>query len=169
MIMTMGSDEFDPVSPSLRCRLGCIGLPWSGYRDGHRMPVEPCDVGVCKPGRGAHVRCRADGSSRDAGVHPISEEVVWNDSEERAHRAAYSSLKHEFEKVGDHWEPKDGKGPSDEKAAGGRGSDAETAGGVDVRGHSKKELYERARKLDISGRSRMSKRELAQAIACIQD
>lgn len=91
------------------------------------------------------------------------------DSEERAHRAAYSSLKHEFEKVGDHWEPKDGKGPSDEKAAGGRGSDAETAGGVDVRGHSKKELYERARKLDISGRSRMSKKELAQAIARKQD
>lgn len=91
------------------------------------------------------------------------------DSEERAHRAAYSSLKHEFEKVGDHWEPKDGKGPSDEKAAGGRGSDAETAGGVDVRGHSKKELYERARKLDVSGRSTMSKKELAQAIARKQD
>lgn len=91
------------------------------------------------------------------------------DSEERAHRAAYSSLKHEFEKVGDHWEPKDGKGPSDEKAAGGRGSDAETAGGVDVRGHSKKELYERARELDVSGRSTMSKKELAQAIARKQD
>ncbi len=38
------------------------------------------------------------------------------DSEERAHRTAYASLKHSFEKVGDHWEPKDGKGPSDERA-----------------------------------------------------
>ncbi len=32
-----------------------------------------------------------------------------------AHRAAMSALKHSFEKVGDHWEPKDGKGPSDER------------------------------------------------------
>ncbi len=26
-------------------------------------------------------------------------------SEERAHRVAYAALKHNFEKVGDHWEP----------------------------------------------------------------
>ena len=91
------------------------------------------------------------------------------DSEERAHRTAYASLKHGFEKVGDHWEPKKGKGPSDDKAAGGRDTDAETAGGVDVRGHSKKELYDRAKKLDVRGRSKMSKLELAQAIARKQD
>jgi cation transport regulator ChaB len=91
------------------------------------------------------------------------------DSEERAHRTAYSSLKHQYEKVGDHWEPKDGKGPSDDKAAGGRDTDAETAGGVDVRGHTKKELYDRAKKLDVRGRSKMSKTELAQAIARKQD
>jgi cation transport regulator ChaB len=29
---------------------------------------------------------------------------------ERAHRTAFSALKRGFEKVGDHWEPKDGKG-----------------------------------------------------------
>ena len=89
---------------------------------------------------------------------------------ERAHRTAYASLKHEFEKVGDHWEPKDGKGPSDERAA--RGADdegGETAGGVDVRGHTKQELYDRAKDLDISGRSKMSKQELAQKIAQKQD
>ena len=91
------------------------------------------------------------------------------DSEERAHRTAYSALKHSFEKVGDHWEPKDEKGPSDEKAAGGRDTKAETAGGVDVRGNTKKELYERARKLGVSGRSNMTKQELAQAIARKQD
>ena len=32
---------------------------------------------------------------------------------ERAHRTAFSALKHSYEKVGDHWEPKDEKGPSD--------------------------------------------------------
>ena len=34
---------------------------------------------------------------------------------ERAHRTAFAALKHSFEKVGDHWEPKDHKGPSDER------------------------------------------------------
>ena len=91
------------------------------------------------------------------------------DDEERAHRTAYSSLKHSFEKVGDHWEPKDEKGPSDPQAKGGRDTNRETAGGVDVAGHSKKELYERAKRLDISGRSSMSKMELGQAIARKQD
>ena len=91
------------------------------------------------------------------------------DDEERAHRAAYASLKHSFEKVGDHWEPKDEKGPSDPQASGGRDTDRETAGGVDVRGHTKGELYERARKLDVSGRSSMTKMELAKAIARKQD
>ena len=91
---------------------------------------------------------------------------------ERAHRAAYASLKHSFEKVGDHWEPKDEKGPSDprskkstEEKRRGRG---ETYGGVDLYGNSKHELYERAKKLDIEGRSKMSKRELAKAIAAKQ-
>src|SRR3712207_5454600 len=37
--------------------------------------------------------------------------------EERAHRTAFSALKHSFEKVGDHWEEKDAKGPSDPQAA----------------------------------------------------
>src|SRR3954454_16429012 len=36
---------------------------------------------------------------------------------ERAHRTAFASLKHSFEKVGDHWEEKGGKGPSDKQAA----------------------------------------------------
>lgn len=96
----------------------------------------------------------------------------YND-EERAHRTAYAALKHGFEKVGDHWEPKDEKGPSDERAADPNArdpnTDTETAGGVDVRGSSKKELQERARKLDVKGRSKMSKQELGQAIARKQD
>ena len=90
------------------------------------------------------------------------------DSEQRAHRVAYASLKHSFEKVGDHWEPKDEKGPSDERAKG-SGDSGRSAGGVDVEGHSKKELYERAKELDIDGRSNMDKTELGQAIARKQD
>jgi len=89
--------------------------------------------------------------------------------EERAHRVAYASLKHSFEKVGDHWEPKDRKGPSDPQARGGRSTNRETAGGVDVEGHSKQELLERARRLGIRGRSSMTKIELGKAIARKQD
>ncbi len=88
---------------------------------------------------------------------------------ERAHRTAYSALKHSFEKVGDHWEPKDERGPSDSQAAlggadarAGRGS---THGGIDVRGSTKRELYERAKRAGVSGRSRMTKEQLADAIA----
>jgi hypothetical protein len=85
---------------------------------------------------------------------------------ERAHRTAFSSLKHSFEKVGDHWEPKDEKGPSDKHAAktgraarkGGR-----TAEGVDANA-SKKHLYDVAKRLGVTGRSKMSKDELVEAI-----
>jgi cation transport regulator ChaB len=87
---------------------------------------------------------------------------------ERAHRTAFSALKHSFEKVGDHWEPKDEKGPSDPQAAKG-GAEArrggKTYGGVDVEGNSRDELYQRARKLGVKGASRMKKAELAEAIA----
>jgi cation transport regulator ChaB len=92
---------------------------------------------------------------------------------ERAHRTAFSALKHSFEKVDDHWEPKDHKGPSDPQAARGgreaRNRPRETFGGVDVLGHSKSELYERAKRLGVKGRSGMSKEDLARAIARKQD
>jgi cation transport regulator ChaB len=82
---------------------------------------------------------------------------------ERAHRTAFSAVKHSFEKVGDHWEPKDSKGPSDAKAAGGRDTPADTAGGVDANA-SKAHLLDVAKRLNISGRSRMTKSELVDAI-----
>jgi cation transport regulator ChaB len=87
---------------------------------------------------------------------------------ERAHRTAFAALKHSFEKVGDHWEPKKRKGPSDPQPKGGGAAArrrAKTYGGVDVEGHTKDELYERARKLGVKGRSKMTKTELAEAIA----
>lgn len=90
-------------------------------------------------------------------------------SEERAHRVAYSALKHGFEKVGDHWEPKKRKGPSDERAKRGRGGGGRSAGGVDVEGHTRQELYDRAKRLGVEGRSHMSKGELGRAIAGRQD
>jgi cation transport regulator ChaB len=84
--------------------------------------------------------------------------------EQYAHRVAYSALKHSYEKVGDHWEPKDEKGPSDAQAeTTGPDAQAETRGGVDANA-SKKHLQEIAKKLDISGRSTMDKDELAKAI-----
>ena len=90
---------------------------------------------------------------------------------ERAHRTAYSALKHSFEKTGDHWEPKDKKGPSDERSSSPRAryNEGKTHGGVDAKGHTRDELMERAKKLDISGRSKMNKSELADAIAQKQD
>jgi cation transport regulator ChaB len=98
-----------------------------------------------------------------------SAEEQYGGDEERAHRTAYASLKHSFEKVGDHWAPKGQKGPSDPQARGGRATRRPTAGGVDVEGHSKQELYERAKRLGVRGRSHMTKLELAQAIARKQD
>lgn len=74
-------------------------------------------------------------------------------SEQRAHRVGYAALKRSFEKVGDHWEPKQKKGPSG-------GPPAE---GVDANA-SKKHLLDVARQLDIPGRSTMKKAELVDAI-----
>jgi hypothetical protein len=83
---------------------------------------------------------------------------------ERAHRTAFSSLKHSFEKVGDHWEPKGHKGPSDEQAARSRNDKpARTAGGVDANA-TKQHLMDVARRLEIRGRSSMTKQQLVDAI-----
>ena len=83
---------------------------------------------------------------------------------ERAHRTAYDALKHSYEKVGDHWEPKAEKGPSDSRArSGGPNPKGKSAEGVDANA-SKKHLMEIARRLDVSGRSTMSKAQLVSAI-----
>ncbi len=82
---------------------------------------------------------------------------------ERAARTAFSALKHTHEKVGDHWEPKEEYGPSDDHAEGGRTSPEPTQEGVDANA-SKQHLYDLAKQLDVAGRSRMSKGELVEAI-----
>ena len=83
----------------------------------------------------------------------------------RAHQTAMSALKHTHEQVGDHWEPKPGgkKGPSDEQAKGGKGTNKKTAGGVDANA-SKSHLLDLAKKLDVSGRTKMKKKQLVEAI-----
>jgi cation transport regulator ChaB len=89
------------------------------------------------------------------------------DSEERAHRTAYSAVKHIAEKKGDRWQLKDGKGPSDPQAARGgaaaRRGGGKTYGGVDA-SKSKQDLYEDAKKAGIEGRSNMTKEQLARAL-----
>ena len=86
---------------------------------------------------------------------------------EAAHRIALGSLKHSFEKIGDHWEAKVTPGPSDAQDAK-RGaevlhSDTPTAGGVNAAA-SKAHLLDVAKQLDVAGRSRMTKAELVDAI-----
>jgi cation transport regulator ChaB len=85
--------------------------------------------------------------------------------ERRANQVAWAAVKHSFEKVGDRWARKDkGKrGPSDEQAKGGRNTDRETKGGVDANA-TKDHLLKVAKKLDISGRSTMKKKQLVDAI-----
>src|SRR5437764_13159541 len=67
--------------------------------------------------------------------------------ERRANQVAWAAVKHSFEKVGDHWEKKGKKGPSDEQAKGGRNTNKQTKGGVDANA-SKSHLMDVAKKLD---------------------
>ncbi len=94
-----------------------------------------------------------------------AEEVHGNG--EAAHRIAFGSLKHSFEKVGDHWEAKDERGPSDDQDAKrgveARTSTTPTAGGVNARA-SKAHLLDVASRLGVRGRSRMTKEQLVLAI-----
>ncbi|MER6347121.1 ChaB family protein [Streptomyces sp. NPDC001595] len=84
---------------------------------------------------------------------------------ERAHRVAYGALKHSYEKVGDHWERKEGgrRGPSDPRSARPRQLGGRSGEGVDEHA-SKRHLYEVAKRLEVAGRSRMSRAELLDAI-----
>jgi cation transport regulator ChaB len=90
--------------------------------------------------------------------------------EQRANQVAWAAVKHSFEKVGDRWARKEGgkKGPSDEQAKGGRDTDRETKGGVDANA-TKDHLLKVAKKLDVSGRSAMKKKELVDAIKKASD
>ena len=100
-------------------------------------------------------------------IHTLEAAEQTHGDGEAAHRIALSALKHSFEKVGDHWEAKTSKGPSDRQAAhsgaAARRRRSSTAGGVDANA-SKAHLMDVARKLDVPGRSKMAKAELVDAI-----
>ena len=110
---------------------------------------------------------RSSAKAQATYMHTLeSAEEVHGDGE-AAHRIAFGSLKLSFEKVGDHWEAKDTRGPSDDQdAKQGRAalhSKTKTAEGVDAYS-SKAHLVDVARRLEIKGRSKMTKAQLVDAI-----
>ena len=106
---------------------------------------------------------RSDEKAQDTFVQTYDSAKDEYDSSSRAARTAWSAVKHTHEKVGDHWEPKDENGPSDERAEKGGLNEEKSAGGVDAKA-SKEHLYGIAQELDITGRSDMTKDELVDAI-----
>jgi hypothetical protein len=107
---------------------------------------------------------RSDAKARRTWVAAHDAAVDTYGEGRRAHRVAFAALKHTYEKVGDHWEPKASGGPSDERAAGGGpDGDEPTAGGVNARA-SKAHLLQVARRLGVRGRSSMTKEELVTAV-----
>ena len=110
---------------------------------------------------------RSPEKAQDTYMHTLEAAEKVHGDGEAAHRITFGSLKHSFEKVGDHWEAKDERGPSDAQDAK-RGSDAldsdtPTAGGVNANA-SKAHLLEVAKQFDVTGRSRMTKAELVEAL-----
>ncbi len=110
---------------------------------------------------------RSPAKAQDTYIHTLESAEAAHGDGEAAHRIALASLKHSFEKVGDHWEPKGTKGPSDRQDAkrgrAARHSTTKTAGGVDAFA-SKAHLLDLAKRLDVRGRSTMTKAELVHAI-----
>jgi cation transport regulator ChaB len=92
-------------------------------------------------------------------------EQTYGGDEERAHRVAWASVKHSFEKQGDHWEAKAERGPSDPRAEqGGPNATGASYGGVDVDGRTKKDLFNEAKRREIRVTTHMTKAELARAL-----
>ncbi len=84
---------------------------------------------------------------------------------ERAHRTAFSALKHSVREGGRPLggEEKGRKEPSDPRAATPREKPARSGEGVDERA-SKQHLYDISKRMGIEGRSHMSKSELVEAL-----
>ncbi len=111
---------------------------------------------------------RSDQHAQDIWAERLDSAVESYGEGERSHRTVFAALKHQYEKVGDHWERKERSGPSDEQAEGGVGTHRETAGGVDANA-SKQHLLELAKRLDIRGRSLMTKDQRVDAIQRAND
>lgn len=125
-------------------------MPKTG-KDGHARPSEiPATLE------------RSDQKAQDTYAKAYDAAAEEYSDEERVARTAWSALKRTHEKVGDHWEPKDEHGPSDEASAQ-RGRGGTTHGGVDANA-TKEHLYEQAQRLGIEGRSDMTKEQLVAAL-----
>ena len=111
---------------------------------------------------------RSDEHAQDVYGETLESAIGTYGDGERAHRTAFSALKHQYEKVGDHWEPKESAGPSDAGAEQSGPGDHPTRGGVDANA-SKAHLMEVAKRLDVHGRSTMTKDELVDAIGKAND
>ncbi|WP_101652863.1 ChaB family protein [Brevibacterium ihuae] len=111
---------------------------------------------------------RSDQKAQDTFAQTFDSAEEQYDSESRAARTAWAAVKHTHEKVGDHWEPKEESGPSDERAERGGPGTGGSAGGVDANA-SKDHLYSLAQRLDIDGRSTMTKDELVDALQKAND
>jgi cation transport regulator ChaB len=110
---------------------------------------------------------RSPKKAQNTYIHTLEAAEETHGDGEAAHRIAFGSVKHSFEKVADHWEAKAKKGPSDRQDAK-RGkaaltSKTKTAGGVDAFA-TKEHLLAVAKRLAVKGRSRMAKAELVKAI-----
>jgi hypothetical protein len=110
---------------------------------------------------------RSPTKAQETYAHTLESAEKTHGDGEAAHRIAFASLKHSFEKVGDHWEPKQQRGPSDDQDAktgpAALQSETRTAGGVNAFA-TKTHLMEIAARLEIAGRSRMTKSALVHAI-----
>ncbi|MCT2274489.1 ChaB family protein [Dietzia cinnamea] len=130
-----------------------------------------------KTGKGGHAKeselpstlQRSDQKAKDTFAKAYDSAEEEYSSESRVARTAWGAVKHTHEKVGDHWEPKDSSGPSDSKSeSGGPNPSGKSEGGVDANA-TKEDLYEQAQKLDIPGRSDMTKDELVDALRKAND
>src|SRR3954452_18410783 len=142
-----------------------------GHRSGARLAAERVEMSMAlnkqQRDRLPSTLERSPAKAQATYIHTLESAEQTHGDGEAAHRIALSALKHSFEKVGDHWEPKQSKGPSDRQASrsgsSARRRPSETAEGVDANA-SKRHLTDIARRLDVHGRSTMTKTELVQAI-----
>lgn len=111
---------------------------------------------------------RSDEKAQRTYAHVYDAAIEEYGDEERAQRTAFAALKHTHEKVGDHWEEKAEYGPSDDRAEKGGLNDLPTAGGVDANA-TKAHLLDLARRLDVKGRTRMTKDELVAGLQRAND
>lgn len=112
---------------------------------------------------------RSSGKAQRTYAHTYDAAIgQYDGDEERAQRTAWSAVKHTHEKVGDKWVAKDEPGPSDERAERGGPTGGESAGGVNANA-TKAHLYGLAQRLEVKGRSTMTKAELVEALQKAND